>query len=118
MRPTGPFQISSPSSVASLPGPVVNPSALDQSECVTPVCSGLSSADSIAGITAWRAHALCEVTNIRPECGSAAWLPVMLVPPPSPGQSHAGPAGSSIVFGGLNIGTKRLFSRAISSARS
>ena len=45
---------------------------------------------------------------MTPEMGSATGDPVMLAPPPPPGQFQAGPAGSSAVLGGLNIGFKEV----------
>ena len=88
--PTGPFQIGRPSMVASAPPRTLVATAA-QSECVTPDCSNSSSGDSLPGNTCNLRQPLPDVTNMTPETGSATGGPVMLAPPPPPGQFQAGP---------------------------
>ena len=121
IRPTGPFQMRSPSIVAwSAVFSVTTPVARENSECVTPVCSGPSNSDSMPGATITGVHPLVEVTKMTPPTGSAAGGPVMFAPPPPPGQMSAAPSPSGLptCVGGLKSGTKRSFSRAYSSAIS
>ena len=112
MRPTGPFQMGSPSRVnaSMLPRTVVATAA--KSVWVVPDCGSSSRGESTPGMTCSRKQPLCELTNRTPVTGSPTAGPVMLVPPPPPGQFHAGPAGSSVCVGGSNRLLKRLFSSA------
>ena len=106
IRPTGPFQIERPSMVS---GARRSPRAPRiQSDSVLPVIWSLSIGESMPASRNSYEQPLIEVVKRIPLTGSATVGPVMLVPPPPPGQILAGPSpcGLPTLVGGLKSGAK------------